>query len=206
MSRMWCCGPSSCLTQCPAYSQICQKVGHFSKVCRSKPSRQHSPFTNMEQRTTHCSLSATTTDGSIHPELQHVASSDPAPLINLDVISANGSCYTKALPDSGADISAAGKTILSTLNEHINTLLPSTVIPKVVNGAEIFPLGRLPVTFYLGSTEYHNHLHIYPDIHGTILSWKACKALQILPSCYCKIWEISLTGGICCHTFGWQVD
>ena len=180
-------------TQCPAYSHICfncQKVGHFAKVCRSKPSRQHSPFTNMDQRTPHAghrSLSATTTEGSPHPELdniQHVASSDPAPLISLDVISANGSCYTKALPDSSADISAAGKTILSTLNEHINTLLPSTVIPKVVNGAKMFPLGKLPVTFRLGSTEYHDDLHIYPDIYGTILSWKACKALRILPPCY----------------------
>ena len=192
MSRMWCCIPSSWPDKCPAYSQICfnyQKVGHFAKVCRSKPSRQHVPFTTTEQRTPHtghCSLSATT-DNPTHltlDNIQHVASSDPAPLVNLDVISANGSCNTKALSDSGADISAAGKTILSTLNEWINTLLPSTVIPKAVNGAKMFSLGRLPVTFRLGSTEYHDDLHIYPDIHGTILSWKACKALRILSPCY----------------------
>ena len=179
-------------TQCPGYSQICfncQKVGHFAKVCRSKPSRQHAPLTNTEQRTPHAghrSLSATTDDPT-HPTLdniQHVASYDPAPLVNLDVIFANGSCNTKVLPDSGADISAAEKAILSTLNERINTLLPSTVIPKAVNGAKVFPLRRLPVTFRLGSTEYHDDLHIYPDIHGTILSWKVCKALRILPQCY----------------------
>ena len=125
-------------TQYPAYSQMCfncQKVGHFAKVCWSKPSRQHTPFTNTEQRTPHAghhSLSAITDDPT-HPTLdniQHVASSEPAPLVNLDVISANGSCNTKALPDSGADISAAGKAILSTLNQWINTLLLQQSSPK----------------------------------------------------------------------------
>ena len=48
----------------------------------------------------------------------------------------------------------------------------------------MFPLGRLPVTFRLGGTEYSDDLHIYPKIHGTILSWKACKALHILPPSY----------------------
>ena len=48
----------------------------------------------------------------------------------------------------------------------------------------MFPLGRLPVTFRLGGTEYSDDLHIYPEIHGTILSWKACKALHILPPSY----------------------
>ena len=62
-----------------------------------------------------------------------MASSDPAPLITVNITSANGSYYCKALPDSGADISAAGKEILVHLNEHINTLAPSNVMPKAVN-------------------------------------------------------------------------
>ena len=33
-------------------------------------------------------------------------------------------------------------------------------------------------------TEYWDDLHIYPEIQGTILSWKACKALHILPPDY----------------------
>jgi len=124
---------------------------------------------------------------TIHPKLdniKHVASSDPALLIHLDVIAANGSCNTKALPDSGANISAAGKTMLSCLNAQVATLLPSKVIPKAVNGAKMFPLGRLPVTFRYCDTEYRDDLHIYPEIQGTILSWKACKALHILPPDY----------------------
>ena len=159
-------------TQCPAYSQICfncQKAGHFAKVCQSRPSRQHAFLTTTVQRTSHPAqrgLSTTNAD-TTHPGLdniQHVASSDPAPSINLDIIAANGSCNTKALPDSGADISAPGKAMLSTLNEQITSLLPSKVIPKGVNGVKMLPLGRLPVTFRLGNAEYHDDLHFYPEI------------------------------------------
>ena len=113
-----------------------------------------------------------------------MASSDPAPLITVNITSANGSYYCKALPDSGADISAAEKEILVHLNEHINILAPSNVIPKAVNGAKMFPLGKLPVKFRLGQSEHLEDVHIYPGIQGTLLSWTACKALQILPPCY----------------------
>ena len=102
-------------THGPAYSQICfncQNVGHFAKVCQSRPSRpQAFPITAI-QRTPHsgqCNLSASNDDTN-HPGLdniKHVASSDPAPTISLDIIAANGSCKSMALPDSGADISAA---------------------------------------------------------------------------------------------------
>ena len=93
---------------------------------------------------------STSNADTTHPELdniKHVAFSDPALLICLDIIGANGSCTTKALPDSGADISAAGKTMLSSLNAQVATLLPSKVIPKVVNRTRMFSLGRLPVMF-----------------------------------------------------------
>ena len=46
-----------------------------------------------------------------------MASSDPAPLITVNVTSANGSSDVTILPDSGADISASGREILVHLNE-----------------------------------------------------------------------------------------
>ena len=110
---------------CPAYNQICfncQKIGHFAKVCRSKLSQQQGTPTTGVQRNPHPgqhSLSTTdvdTTDPRLD-NIQYVASSDPAPSIYLDIIATNGCCNTRALPDSGADISAAGKAILSTLND-----------------------------------------------------------------------------------------
>ena len=54
---------------------------------------------------------------------------DPAPKLKIDTTTLNGATTTAVLPDSGADISAAGTSILSQLNEHIDNLLPSS-IPK----------------------------------------------------------------------------
>ena len=48
----------------------------------------------------------------------------------------------------------------------------------------MFPLGKLPVTIRLGNHAYLEDIHIYPNVCGTLLSWKACKALQILPPSY----------------------
>ena len=163
-------------TQCPAYNQTCfncRKTGHFAKVCRSKPPRQRGP--HMETSTT-----SQTKLSNIH----HMSSSDPAPLIKVNITSTNGSCDIEVLPDSGADISASGKGILAHLNEKVEFLNPSEVFPKTVNGAQMSPLGKLPVTVRLGNHTYLEDIHIYPNVRGTLLSWKACKALQILPSHY----------------------
>ena len=113
-----------------------------------------------------------------------MASSNTAPLITVNVTSTKGSSDIQVLLDSGADISASGREILTHLNEQIDTLSPSDVTPKAVNGTKMYPIGKLPVTLCLGSSLYLDNIHIYPNIHGMLLSWKACKALQILPPCY----------------------
>jgi len=59
-----------------------------------------------------------------------------------------------------------------------------TLSPKTVNGLSMTPLGRVPVTIQLGQAQYEDELHIYPGISGTLLSWRAAKALRILPPCY----------------------
>jgi len=76
-----------------------------------------------------------------------VTCTDSAPKLKIDISTLNGTVTTTVLLDSGADISVAGISILSQLNEHINNLLPSFVPPKAMNGAEMCPVGRLPVCF-----------------------------------------------------------
>ena len=66
--------------------------------------------------------------------------------------------------------------MLSSLNAQVATLLPSKVIP----GAKMYPLGRLPVTFWYRDTKYWDDLCIHPEIQGTILSWKACKGCLLI--------------------------
>ena len=46
------------------------------------------------------------------------------------------------------------------------------------------PVGKLPIRLKLGDKEFSDDLHIYPDVCGILISWKACKNLGILPDCY----------------------
>ena len=46
------------------------------------------------------------------------------------------------------------------------------------------PLDKLPVTFQLQGKHHSEDVHIYPDVSGVILSWKAAKGLRILPEYY----------------------
>ena len=88
---------------------------------------------------------------------------DPASKITINITSPNGSTSIPVLPDSGADISAAGEAILPYRNEHVNNLIPSSVIPKAVNGTEMHPMGKFPVTLKLSNKVLADELHIYPD-------------------------------------------
>ena len=84
--------------------------------------------------------------------------------------SLNGTASINSLPDSGADISAAGTQALRELGEHVDNLLPSRVIPRAVNGMQMKPIGKLPVTFQLGTTTHKDDLHIYSEVTGVLLS------------------------------------
>ena len=45
-------------------------------------------------------------------------------------------------------------------------------------------IGKIAVTFQLGKKTYDDDLHIYPEVTGVLLSWRAAKGLSILPECY----------------------
>ena len=98
--------------------------------------------------------------------------------------SLNGQSMVKVLPDSGADISVAGRDLLEHLHELPGNLLPTNVTPRAVNGTKIHPLGKIPVTLSLGAHQYTDNVYIYPEVAGTLISWKAAKGLKILPDSY----------------------
>ena len=95
---------------------------------------------------------------------------EPAPTVHVELLSLNGQASVQVLPDSGADISVAGRALLSHLHEHPDNLLPSNVTPHAVNGSLMRPIGRLPVTITLGTAVYAEDFHIYPDVSTTLLS------------------------------------
>jgi len=45
-------------------------------------------------------------------------------------------------------------------------------------------VGWLPVCFKTRNKEHHDDSHIFPNVTGTLMSWKTCKELGILPDCY----------------------
>ena len=103
---------------------------------------------------------------------------EPAPTITMQIITPNGSCRTQVLPDSGADISAAGEHILPHLNEHRDNLLPSEFTPRAANGQRMNSIGKMCVQFQLAGNEHKEDMHIFPNLNGVIMSWKAAKALE----------------------------
>ena len=162
--------------QCPAYQlvcHLCNQTGHFAKVCRSrKPAkpRPHKPATNAVHITPSINISR--------------AGIQPAPTIQARISTCNGSANMQVLPDSGADISIAGPNIIQSLGDHPDNLLPSQITPSTVNGQKMTPIGKLPVQIKIGNSTRKDELHIYPNVTGTLVSWKTYMALSILPPSY----------------------
>ena len=170
--------------RCPAYEQICHhcnKPGHFARVCRAKKSTTLRPPPSAK------SIQTTWPE---EPRQHHldtitqISATDPAPTIRVHLQSVNGTCDTLVLPDSGADISAAGPHLLKLLHEHPLNLLTSEVAPRTADGHSMEPIGKFPVTFHLQGRLHREDMHIYPQVSGVIMSWKAAKSLCILPSQY----------------------
>jgi len=57
------------------------------------------------------------------------------------------------------------------LDHHPDNLIPSTFMPKAVNGNSMTPIGRVPTTIHLQGKQYTDDLHIIPGIKGAIILW-----------------------------------
>ena len=145
---------------------------------RQSPGRRPSPSPSAK------SLQTDDTHPSQLSTIRQVAATEPAPTVNVYILSINGLCKTQALPDSGADISAAGPQLLQSLGEHTLNLLSLDITPQAANGHKMQPIGKLPITFQLQGRSHSEDTHIYPEISGFIMSWKAAKGLSILPVHY----------------------
>ena len=157
--------------QCPAFNQTClycHKIGHFARVCRRKPTnQQEDPQSQYQPRTNAIRVQSQQPSHKHYLQLYTMKErkAEPAPTIMVQISSSTGTRYIEVLPDSGADISAAGQGILKVLGQHIDDILPSNISPRTVNGTSMTPLGRVPVTIQLGKAVYEDDLHIYPGVH-----------------------------------------
>ena len=114
---------------------------HFARVCRAKKATLPRPPLPVSAK----SVQTTWTEDYQQHRLDtitQIATTEPAPTTEVHICSANGSCDTLALPDSGADISAAGPQLLQLLKEHPLNLLPSEIIPRTADGHSMQPMGK----------------------------------------------------------------
>ena len=102
----------------------------------------------------------------------------------VSISSSTGNKNIKVLPDSGADISAAGQHIMRYLGHYKSNLVPSIITPRTVNGSRMTPVGKIPVIIQLKDRQYKDDIHICPGVSGPLISWKATKELRILPPHY----------------------
>ena len=170
--------------QCPAYDRTCtmlSKRGHFSKVCCSKTT---------QQEPAQASANAIHVDPqqNIQEQVRVYAMSqirkEPAPTIEVQVSSSMDKKNIMVLPDSGAEITAAGKDILEYLDHHPHNLLLSTTMPRTVNESSMLPIGKIPITIHLEGKQCTDDLHIIFGNKGCVISWLASEFLEILSTHY----------------------
>ena len=93
---------------CPAYNQLCHychKIGHYARVNQATLSQQTNPQ-GAEQEIRSPKMSTT----------KQVIAAEPAPTISICISTNKRSYQTQLLPDSSADILAAGQDLL----EHLD--------------------------------------------------------------------------------------
>ena len=153
-------------------------TGHFSRVCQQKPTTARQQRTTTTPQT--CTLSA-----QPHSDLPFIQLSststesvNPTPTVTMKVTTCNGEANIAILPDSGADICAAGPEFVKSLGEHMDNLAPSQIVPRAINGSTLHPVGKLPkVTFHTRDRTARSRCHPFM-VHST----KAGHPPQILPA------------------------
>ena len=163
--------------QCPAYNEQCTRCGkmhHFATVCMSKPSPAPAVRRDKLYHRPGAAISVVIA----------VTNAESAPTIDVTLESANGQAELSVLPDSGADISAAGPELLEALGTNVQNLLPTDVSPKVANGRPMKALGAIPGRIRLHERTVTTTIYIFKQVTGVLLLWKESRNLGILPASY----------------------
>ena len=106
------------------------------------------------------------------------------PPFTVQMTSSTRTSPVTALPDSGADISAARQVIIGILRYHLDNLALSEISPKAVNRACMKQVEKyqLSLVYKVGHIEMTSTF--FPGVSGALISWKAAKEMGILPPQY----------------------
>ena len=120
----------------------CGRLGHFARVCLWK----HSAAGQYRKPATPHTQTLNTNELPVQlSELAH-GPATPAPTVIMQLSTRHGQASLDILPDSGAEISAAGPQFVKALGEYMDNLAPSNIRPRAVNGSILHPVGKLPCT------------------------------------------------------------
>ena len=107
-----------------------------------------------------------------------------APTVQANISTPKGTCTIVALPDTGADISAAGLNFLEYLGEPLSNLLPPTDQPKSADASGMKCLGQLPVMVTVGDKSTSCNIHIITHLTTLLLSWATTRDLSLIHKSY----------------------
>ena len=161
---------------CPARGRECRncgKIGHFAAVCRSRQAeRTYARHDQAEPQwpTTSAIIASTTAGGA------------PRILVDLQV----GDRVTKvnALPDTGADLSVGGISLLEKLGLTKNSISQPSHHPQAANGVVLRSVGVLRAVITLGDARIDEEVHILRGVSGLLISWDATKRLRLVLADY----------------------
>ena len=110
-----------------------------------------------------------------------------APTVDVLVTSATGqTVQVKAIPDTGADISAAGPGFIDLLNGSLEELAPTTERPESADGSPMRVLGSISVTLTIGEHSVQTPVLIVDRLKGLLLSWETTRHLALIPTDFPK--------------------
>ena len=167
--------------ECPARKNICNSCGikgHFSSICE-------------KAATSSIATNPTVTPGkarAIH--VKDVSSKDcqPAPQISVQLSNAFGTevyGHCSATPDTGADASVIGLSMLEYLNLPSAQIAPSAPTSILAaNGSSLHCVGTLLFSIQHGSHSVISRVLICEDHDGLLLSWHTCRDLHLIPANY----------------------
>ena len=166
------CGWNHPKLRCPAFNRectVCKKVGHFAKKCKSK---RH--IKTLEDSENDDSLL------QISKEINklNLSKDDPrAPLITIKC-TGKKTADIQMLPDTGADICAAGNEFRHKLG--IAKMNKANIKPRAVNGQQVNVEGKIAVKLETHGKSTWEEVFIIKNLKKAILSWTACKRLGII--------------------------
>ena len=169
--------------KCPASDAVCKactKQGHFQSVCYQ---------THIKSTSKSKSVSSIGTIGSITSSIKSVRSDvcPPCPTVNATLQVEGRTRTVNFTPDTGAVVTAIGCSHLRLIGIKKKCLLPPLPLQvSAANGTPLDAVGCFTAAVTVHGITANVTINVYRELQHPLLSWQACKQLQIIPQHYPK--------------------